>query len=99
MVGALQLDVLQNRLDAEYGLEIRFEPSEFALARWIAADAKADLDGFVTAHAFSIADDLDGDPVFLAKSAFDLRYTGERFPAIRFTDIKDVKKPKAGKKP
>ena len=31
-------------------------------------------------------------PVFLAKSSFDLRYTGERAPDIRFADIKDVKK-------
>jgi peptide chain release factor 3 len=93
VVGALQLDVLQGRLLAEYGLEIRFEPSEFALARWISAEARADLESFVTSHAFSIGDDLDGDPVFLAKSAFDLRYTGERSPAIRFTDIKDVKRP------
>jgi peptide chain release factor 3 len=93
VVGALQLDVLQGRLLAEYGLEIRFEPSEFALARWISAEARTDLESFVTSHAFSIGDDLDGDPVFLAKSAFDLRYTGERSPAIRFTDIKDVKRP------
>jgi peptide chain release factor 3 len=92
VVGALQLDVLLNRLGAEYGLEIRFEPSEFALARWIAADARPDLEAFIASHASSIADDLDGAPVFLAKSAFDLRYTGERAPSIRFADIKDVKR-------
>jgi len=92
VVGALQLDVLQNRLDAEYGLEIRFEPSEFALARWISAPTKQELESFITANNFSIADDLDGDAVFLAKSAFDLRYKGERSPAIAFADIKDVKK-------
>src|SRR6185369_375469 len=67
VVGALQLDVLQNRLQAEYGLEIMFQPSEFALARWISAEKRQDLEGFLTKHAFSIADDLDGDPVFLAK--------------------------------
>jgi peptide chain release factor 3 len=94
VVGALQLDVLQARLDAEYGLQIKYEPSEFSLARWISADDRVDLDAFMTKHMFSMADDLDGDPVFLAKSAFDLRYTGERAPAIRFTDVKDVKKGK-----
>jgi peptide chain release factor 3 len=93
VVGALQLDVLQNRLAAEYGLEIAFQPSEFALARWISSDARADLDAFVGSHGSSIADDLDGDPVFMAKSPFDLRYNAERAPEIRFTDIKDVKKP------
>jgi peptide chain release factor 3 len=93
VVGALQLDVLQNRLAAEYGLEIAFQPSEFALARWISADARATLEAFTDSHGSSIADDLDGDPVFMAKSPFDLRYNAERAPDIRFADIKDVKKP------
>ncbi|MFY8154886.1 MAG: peptide chain release factor 3, partial [Hyphomicrobiales bacterium] len=95
VVGALQLDVLQARLDAEYGLQIKFEPSEFALARWVSAPQKTDLEVFLSKHLFSIADDLDGDPVFLAKSAFDLRYTGERSPGVQFTDVKDVKKGRA----
>jgi len=30
----------------------------------------------------------------MAKSAFDLRYQGERSPSIVFADIKDVKKAK-----
>jgi peptide chain release factor 3 len=36
-----------------------------------------------------MANDLDGAPVFLAQSAFSLRYDQERWPAIRFADIKD----------
>src|SRR3954449_10702347 len=90
VVGALQLDVLQNRLDAEYGLEIRFEPSEFALARWISAPTKQELESFITANNFSIADDLDGDAVFLARNAFNLDYTRQESPGITFTDVKDI---------
>ena len=90
VVGPLQLDVLKARLDAEYGLEVGWDQSEFALARWIAADDKKLLDGFVEKHRFSIAEDLDGDVVFLAKNAFNLDYTGKQSPGIVFTDIKDI---------
>jgi peptide chain release factor 3 len=36
-----------------------------------------------------LAYDLDGAPVFMAPSAFQLRYDEERWPAIKFVDIKD----------
>ena len=39
-----------------------------------------------------MASDLDGDPVFMAKSNFDLDYTRDRALGIVFSDIKDVKK-------
>ena len=39
-----------------------------------------------------VADDVDGDPVFLAKNEFYLGYTSERAEGITFSSIKDVKK-------
>src|SRR5664279_2199515 len=92
VVGPLQLDVLKTRLDGEYGLEIGFETPEFQLARWIACDDTKKLDDFVSANYSSVADDLDGDRVFMARNQFILDYTRERAPGISFTDIKDVKK-------
>ncbi len=92
VVGPLQLDVLKGRLAQEYGLDIAFETPEFQLARWIScADSRA-LDEFVQAHYSSVAEDLDGDKVFMARNAFILDYTRERAPGTVFTDIKDVKK-------
>ena len=35
VVGALQLDVLAERLDAEYGLPVSFEQSRFEVCRWV----------------------------------------------------------------
>jgi peptide chain release factor 3 len=92
VVGPLQLDVLKVRLDAEYGLPVEFDVCEFELARWIAADEEKTLDEFVAAHGAGIADDLDGDLVYLARNEFYLGYTAERAPGIRFADVKDVKK-------
>ncbi len=50
------------------------------------------LDAFVAAHGSGIADDLDGDLVYLARNEFYLGYTAERAPGIKFADVKDVKK-------
>ena len=92
VVGMLQLDVLKARLDAEYSLPVDFEISEFQLARWISSEDKKKLETFITANNSGVADDVDGDPVFLAKNEFYLGYTRERAEGIVFSSIKDVKK-------
>jgi peptide chain release factor 3 len=90
VVGSLQLDVLQARLKDEYRLEVMWDIAEFTLARWIAADDPKTLDNFVKANAAAIAEDLDGDVVFLARNQFYLDYAREHAPDVRFTDIKDI---------
>jgi peptide chain release factor 3 len=92
VVGALQLDVLAERLESEYGLPISFEQSRFEVCRWVSCEDHAELDKFVAAYPSSIAADLDGAPVFLATSAFNLRYDQERWPKITFADVKDYQK-------
>jgi peptide chain release factor 3 len=92
VVGPLQLDVLKARLDAEYSLPVDFEVSEFQLARWISSDDRKKLDAFIATNGSGVADDVDGDPVFLAKNEFYLGYTRERAEGIVFSSIKDVKK-------
>jgi peptide chain release factor 3 len=92
VVGALQLDVLKARLEAEYALPVEFEVSEFQLARWISSDDRKKLDTFVAANTSSIADDVDGDPVYLARNEFYLGYTRDRAEGIAFANVKDVKK-------
>jgi peptide chain release factor 3 len=90
VVGPLQLDVLKARLAAEYGLEIDWATPEFQFARWIAADNAKILDRFMASYPSSIAEDADGDPVFLARTAFDLEYTGEHNKDVSFSDVKDI---------
>lgn len=89
VIGALQIDVLAERLKVEYSLPVGFEPARFTVCRWISADDKADLDRFITTHKDAIASDLDGDPVFLAENNFSLNYEAERSPKIRFATVKD----------
>jgi peptide chain release factor 3 len=89
VVGALQLDVLKERLSAEYSLPVEFEMSRFSVCRWISADDPDEVERFIEAHRGDIARDLDNDPVFLAQHGFGLNYEAERWKAIRFDAIKD----------
>jgi peptide chain release factor 3 len=95
VVGPLQLDVLRMRLADEYGLEVSWSEAEFQLARWIAAPDRKTLDQFMAAHRAAIAEDLDGDLVFLARNAFNLDYTGQQNAAMTFIDVKDLQARKA----
>ncbi|KAA6406225.1 peptide chain release factor 3 [Candidatus Tokpelaia sp.] len=88
VIGALQIDVLAERLRQEYNIEAAFETVRFALCRWISADNAADLQDFIAAHKADMTRDLDNAPVFMAQNTFSLNYEAERWPKIRFAAIK-----------
>ncbi|MCZ2327951.1 peptide chain release factor 3 [Bartonella sp. F02] len=89
VIGALQIDVLTERLKVEYFLPVSFEPARFSVCRWISSENKDELQKFLTNHRSAIAHDLDGDPVFLADNHFSLNYEAERAPKIKFATFKD----------
>jgi peptide chain release factor 3 len=88
VVGTLQLDVLVARLAGEYGVAIGFEATPYNLARWVSGE-KTLVAKFVQDQRTAMADDVDGDPVFLATSAFMMRRTTEQNAGLMFRDIKD----------
>jgi peptide chain release factor 3 len=63
-----------------------------ALTSPTSAADKADLGKFLDAYPSSLSSDLDGGPVFMASSAFNLRYEQEHWPKIAFADVKDYQK-------
>ncbi len=83
-VGALQFEVIQHRLKAEYNASASFDQINLYKALWISADDKKKLDEFIQDRAAHIAYDKDGKPVFLAESAWLLQMAREKFPAILF---------------
>ncbi|WP_274423818.1 peptide chain release factor 3 [Chelativorans sp. YIM 93263] len=89
VVGALQIDVLRERLKNEYSLPVDFETARFTICRWISADDGTELERFINTHRGDVARDLDDDPVFLAPHEFGLKYEADRWPAISFTSVKD----------
>jgi peptide chain release factor 3 len=88
-VGALQFDVLDERMRAEYGLEVTFETSPYQAARWLSAENRADLESFVEKSSAQLAEDVDGAPVFLGKSAWEIGYVQEKNPKVRFSAAKE----------
>ena len=87
-VGQLQFEVMADRLANEYQLEVIFEPSPFGEARWLVAE-KADLEDFTSKHRSAMGTDIDEQPVYLAKSAWDIGYATERYPKVRFERAKE----------
>ncbi|MBB33970.1 MAG: peptide chain release factor 3 [Hirschia sp.] len=88
-VGALQIDVMAERVSAENNLEVAFEQGLYNVARWISSDDKAKLEAFVEKNRVNMATDIDGAPVFLGKNAWDVGYVAEKNPDIRFMNTKE----------
>ena len=88
VVGQLQLDVLVSRLAAEYKVEASLEAAPFATARWLKGPPDA-LKTFEDFNRANFARDRDGDPVFLAKSAWDVGYQQEKNPGLAFSATKE----------
>lgn len=82
-VGALQFDVIQYRLEHEYGAKCAYDLISLYKACWIEATPQ-ELNSFVQRKKNDIAKDKEGNYVFLAESAWVLRMTQENFPDIKF---------------
>src|ERR1051326_1626267 len=88
VVGRLQLDVLKSRMGDEYGLEVELDASPYDTARWISGD-EAEIEKLTAAYRNQMATDRDGAPVFLAKSAWELGYVGDKFKRLRFAKTRE----------
>lgn len=88
-VGALQIDVMAERIKTEYGLDVIFEAGMFQIARWLSCENPETLKAFINKNQSAMAEDLDGAPVLLAKSAWDISYAEGKNPDIRFLRVKE----------
>jgi peptide chain release factor 3 len=57
----------------------------------VSSSDKAALAKFIADNRSAMADDVDGDPVFLATSSFMMRRAEELAPGLTFRDIKDIR--------
>jgi peptide chain release factor 3 len=89
VVGQLQLDVLLSRLDAEYKVGAVLEPSPYDTARWVTGEDPAALKEFLDLNRGALAKDRDGNPVFLAKSAWEVGYIAERYNKVSFAATRE----------
>ena len=88
VVGALQFDVLADRIRTEYSIPVKFEETPLFTARWIAADDPQVLKKFLDSNQAAIANDHDGDPVFLARNSWHLGDAQEKNKDIKFMATK-----------
>ncbi|HEX7819971.1 MAG TPA: peptide chain release factor 3 [Sphingobium sp.] len=88
VVGQLQLEVLISRLEAEYKVEAALEPAPFDTARWLTGEG-GKLDAFGSINRSAMARDRDDNPVFLARSAWDVGYQAERNPDLKFSATRE----------
>jgi peptide chain release factor 3 len=89
VVGPLQLDVLQGRLQAEYGVSVTFEQAAGQLARWVTGTEPAELERFMRQQRDRVAEDRDGAPVYLAPNAWHVRDTEQSWPELRFLTVRE----------
>ncbi len=85
-VGALQYEVIQYRLEHEYGAKCSYESLNVYKACWVDG-RKADpeeMDEFKTVRQRFLAVDKRGQLVFLADSSFSLQMTEQKYPSITF---------------
>lgn len=88
-VGSLQIDVMAERVSAEYGLEVDFEMAPYNVARWLSSDTDGTIEAFMEKNKATSGTDLDGAPVYLGKNSWDAGYAAEKNPDIRFTTTKE----------
>jgi peptide chain release factor 3 len=93
-VGTLQFEVLQYRLESEYGATSRLEPMPWRLIRWVApGDVGHDaLSEGKLPMGCRLATDATGRTVVLFNTDWELKYFSDRNPSLHLmklpTDIR-----------
>lgn len=91
VVGELQFDVIQYRLEHEYKASCAFQSMSFYKACWLTSKEQDKLDEFVKRKASNIGWDKDENPVFLAPSEWLLNTARQDYPDVVFHTTSDFK--------
>jgi len=91
VVGSLQLDVIQHRLENEYKATCKFEPVDFQTACWINSEKKDVLDRFCADNQSKIAEDVRGQMIYLAPSRWMLDRTVEEYEGLKYYFTSDFR--------
>jgi len=83
-VGQLQFDIVAHRLKGEYGVDALYETAGIHTARWLSFPDAESREQFMQRESNAVAEDVDGNPVYLAPSRYKLEITQERFPGVTF---------------
>ncbi|MBQ0067999.1 MAG: peptide chain release factor 3 [Phascolarctobacterium sp.] len=93
VVGELQLEVLEYRLQNEYSAQLLMNRLPYTVARWVYAETEDDLDGIKGLDNGMLVYDKKERPVILVNNEWSLNWLLERNPKLQFTAVpQDVKK-------
>jgi peptide chain release factor 3 len=88
-VGLLQFEIVAHRLQTEYQVDALYESSDTQLARWLVFPDDVSRKKFEREQAMRLAEDVDGNPVFLASNRYNLQVTIEHWPAVKFLSTRE----------
>jgi peptide chain release factor 3 len=88
-VGQLQLEVVQYRLEHEYGVQTRLEPMGFSVARWVCGGWDA-LEAVGRIFNCKTVRDAWDRPVLLFKNAWNLRQLQDDHPDLELAVVAPV---------
>ena len=83
-VGALQFDVIQYRLEHEYGAKCTYEPIPMHKACWVSAESSEFINELKSRRLKNLAVDKDGKLVYMAESAWTLKMAEDNHPEVDF---------------
>jgi peptide chain release factor 3 len=92
VVGALQFEILADRIRHEYDIAVHFDGTSFDRARWVEADDKNVMKRFIDANRDNVAEDHNDAPVFLARNEWQLNRAMQDWKDVRFVTTREQTK-------
>jgi len=87
-VGPLQFEVVQYRLESEYGAESRLESAPWNVVRWLPTRITEDeLDALTLPSGARLGYDLGNNPVVLFSNEWSANYFGETNKGIELSAL------------
>ena len=90
-VGALQFEVVQFRLESEYGAASRLDPTNWTLMKWLSATNPAeklpDVTRLIVASGVAFGTDKLDQPVVLFPNDWTMKYFLEKNPEVKLHDL------------
>ena len=86
-VGPLQFEVVQYRMQTEYGAESRLEPGPWKIIRWVQQEDGTPLDETTLPTGARVAYDASGKPVILFQEQWSCDFFAQRNPKIQLSAL------------
>ncbi|WP_129715096.1 peptide chain release factor 3 [Pedobacter sp. SYP-B3415] len=90
-VGELQFEVINFRLEHEYGAKCRFRTLTYSRSSWVTSSDRKKLEEFLKRKQQHIGVDKEGNPAYLADNDYMINLTKQDYPDIEFHKTSEFK--------